>query len=85
MTKFNRVAPVAISAIAASLLSASPAVAQPGANCQFGGGSTCASGPEDDYSDIILYGPGRRGVWGYGGLGGLYGDNVGPGISAGPG
>lgn len=85
MTKFNHVAPVAISIVAASLLSAAPAVAQPGADCQFGAGSACASMPEDDYSDIIFYGPGRRGGWGYGGLGGLYGDNVGPGISAGPG
>ena len=88
MAMLKRVAPVVLLTVATSIVSAAPAAAQP--DCQFGGGlgpnSACGSAPEDDFTDLVPYYAPRRG-FGYGGgfMGGLYGDNVGPGISAGPG
>ena len=87
MVALKRIAAVLVLTAAASVGGTAPAGAQ--SDCQFGGGlgpnAACASAPQDDFTDLVpYYGP--RYGYGYGGfLGGLYGDDALPGISAGPG
>ncbi|MHA7665808.1 hypothetical protein [Mycolicibacterium sp. HS_4_1] len=89
MVALKRIAALLILTAAASVVGAAPAGAQ--SDCQFGGGlgpnSACGSAPQDDFTDLVpYYGPRRGYGYGYGGfLGGLYGDDALPGISAGPG
>ncbi len=87
----NRIAAVVVLTAVASVVAAAPAGAQP--DCQFGAGlgpnTACGSAPQDDFTDLVpYYGPRRGYGFGYGNggfLGGLYGDDALPGISAGPG
>lgn len=87
----KHIAAMVVLTAAASVVGAAPATAQP--DCQFGGGmgpnAACGSAPEDDFTDLVPYYAPRRGFgYGYGNggfMGGLYGDNTPPGISAGPG
>jgi hypothetical protein len=78
VAKLNYVVPLAVLAIAAPILGATPAYAQPGGDqsCRFSAGvgpnAACASAPQDDYPDIywppgglgFFPGSGMRGVWG---------------------
>jgi hypothetical protein len=84
------IAPLSVAFGVAAIALAVPASAD--SDCQFGGGSACASGPQDDYADIYgPYSPGYSygGGFGYGGpglwVGGLIPDNAAPGVSAGVG
>lgn len=77
MKKRNVIAPLSMAVIAAAMVSATAAHAQPDndQSCRFSAGlapnSACASAPRDDYPDIYwppgglgFFPGGGRGVWG---------------------